>query len=113
MASVLSKLKGTRVFNALRIGLSGTTIKKIVSGTASLNPGSIATVSRGTVAMTVTGAAVGDAFIIEPPTGLDDDLIFCGYVVSTNTVTIQLYNPTGGPIDDGALTWRYVWIDLT
>lgn len=92
----------------------GTLIKKIVSGTQSLNPGSIATVSRGTVTFTITGAAVGDTLIMQPPATLNDDLLFVGAAItSANTATVYLYNPTAGAIDDGALNWIYTWIDVT
>lgn len=111
--TILSKLQGTRVFRAIRVGFSGTTIKNIVHGTVAVNPGSIATVTRGTIAFTVTGAAAGDAFIIEPPAALAAGLVYAGYVVTANTVTLHIYNSTGDAVDDTERTWRYTWIDLT
>jgi hypothetical protein len=75
-----------------------------------LNPPSIATVSRGSVTFTLTGARAGDAIVVNPPAGLNDDLVFCGAAVTANdTVTVYLYNPTGGAIDDTAQTWTYIW----
>lgn len=101
------------LLSSLKVG-GGTTIKKITSGTISINPGSIATVSRAATTFTLTGAAAGDKVLMEPPAGLDDDLLFVGArVTADDTVTVYLYNPTGGSIDDGALTWGYLWFDLT
>ena len=84
------------------------------AGSVSVNPPSIATVSKAAVDVTITGLAVGDLLVMHPPTALDDDLIYCGCrVKAADTATIFLYNPTGGAIDDAAQTWTYEWIDFT
>lgn len=86
----------------------------IKTGQVSVNPPSIATVSRAAVAVTITGVKVGDKVVFEPPATLNDDLLFVGArVTGDDTVTIYIYNPTAGPIDDGALNWDYVWFDFT
>jgi len=106
-------LLGQVVASRVTIG-GGDPIKKVVTGTTALNPGSINSVTRGTVTFTLTGAAAGDLIHMQPPSALDDDLIFVGAeVTSANTVTVYLYNPTGGAIDDASRTWRYIWVDLT
>jgi hypothetical protein len=110
--------KGTAIVGDLIIdgggAVTSSPIKAVQAGTASLDPGSISTVSRGSVTFTLTGAASGDAIVMMPPSALNDDLIFCGAdVTSANTVTVYLYNPTAGSIDDTARTWKYVWLDLT
>lgn len=105
--------KGEVAVGALVVG-DNDTVYGIEFGTVALNPGSISTVSRGTVTFTLTGAATTDIIIMNPPATLNDDLIFAGArVTSADTVTVYLYNPTGGSIDDGQLTWSYVWIDTT
>ena len=92
----------------------GTAITKITAATVSIDPASIAATSRGATTFTVTGAAVGDRISMEPPAGLNDDLVFVGArVTAADTATVYLYNPTAGAIDDGALTWNYTWMDLT
>lgn len=92
----------------------GTTLKYLASAAVSVNPGSIAANTRGTVTFTLAGAAAGDVVVLAPPSGLNAGLLFCGcYVSGANTVTIVLYNATGSPIDDGALNWSYLWFDLT
>ena len=49
-----------------------------------------------------------------PPATLNDDLLYVGArVTADDTVTVYLYNPTGGGIDDGALDWGWLWFDLT
>jgi hypothetical protein len=93
---------------------SPTTIKGIYKGTVSVNPASISTVATGKISVTITGVRAGDIIHMERPDTLNDDLIFAGArVTADDTVTLYIYNPTGGGIDDGALTWNYLWFDLT
>ena len=105
--------KGTGLLGAIQ--LAGTdVIKGITVGSVSINPASIAAVTRLAHEATVTGAKVGDIVLFSPPAALNDDLIFCGSrVTDVNDVAVYIYNPTGGAIDDGALTWDYIWFDLT
>lgn len=92
----------------------GTTIKALNVGTGSVNPASIAANTRGTATLSIVGVAAGDIVTLQPPSGLNAGLLYCGcYVSGADTVTIQLYNATGGAIDDGALTWTYLWLDAT
>lgn len=92
----------------------GTTQKYVGIGTVSVNPGSIAANTRGTATATISGVASGDFVSLMPPSGLNAGLLYCGcYVSGADTVTIVLYNATGSPIDDGALTWTYHWTDIT
>lgn len=88
----------------------GTSVTQIKLGTTSLNPGSIATITRGTVTFALVGARAGDVIVMNPPAALNDDLVFAGAAVTADdTVTVYLYNPTGGAIDDAAQTWTYLW----
>ena len=83
-------------------------------GTASVDPASIAATTRGSVTFTLTGAKTTDIIIVNPPSDLNDDLIYCGAAISAaNTVSIYLYNPTASAINDTARTFSYVWIDMT
>jgi hypothetical protein len=92
----------------------GTKIKKIKAGTVALDPPNIATVARGSVDFTITGAAAGDIVVMNPPATLNDDLVFVGAAVTAaDTVTVYLYNPTGGGINDTELTWGYIHFDVT
>lgn len=56
--------------------------------------------------ITVTGAAVGDAVSIGPPSGINAGLIWEGYVSATNTVTVRVGNCTAAPIDPASATWK-------
>lgn len=105
--------RGEVSMGALAVG--GTdTVYGIDFGTVALDPGSINTVSRGTVTFTLTGAKTTDIIVMNPPADLNDDLIFAGArVTAADTVTVYLYNPTGGSINDGETTWSYLWIDTT
>lgn len=110
---------GSPTFNALTltsllVGSGGSTVKKIATGTVSIDPGSIAAQTRGSQTATITGAAVGDVVLMQPPGALNTGLVFAGCeVTGANTVTVFLGNLTAGAIDDGSQTWRYLWIDLT
>lgn len=113
MAQVNRISRGEVAVGALQIG-SNDTVYGMEFGTVALNPGSISTVSRGTVTFTLTGAATTDIIIMNPPATLNDDLLFVGArVTAADTVTVYLYNPTGGSINDDELTWSYLWIDTT
>lgn len=98
----------------LAVGSGGTTVRLFKSGTFTADPGSIPATSTGTVDVTISGLSVGDMVILMRPNGLNDGLIYSGCrVQTTDTLRIYLYNPTAGAIDDGSLTWEYLWIDLT
>lgn len=113
MPNPLRITKGDASVGALQIG-SGDTVFGTDVGTVSLDPASINATTRGTVTFTLTGAKAGDIIVCNPPADLNDDLIFCGATVtSDDTVTVYLYNPTAGSINDTARTWSYLWVDLT
>lgn len=101
------------VSNGLTVGATGSAIYNVISGTISVNPGSIGATTRGSVNVTLTGVNTGDRLILQPPTALNAGLLYVGHdITATDTVTIYLYNTTGGSIDDGALTWKYVRFDF-
>lgn len=86
--------------------LGGDAIDKFLIGTANVNPGSIASVTRGTIAVPMTGAKVGDFVGANPPAALEAGLLYVGaYVSAANEVTIMLYNLTGGAVDGAARDW--------
>lgn len=112
-SGVNTDITSLSALTSLTVG-GGTAIKEIDSGTTSLDPASIAAQTRGSVTFTLTGAAVGDIVIMQPPSALNTGLAFAGAeVTGANTVTVYIVNVTGGAIDDGANTWRYLWFDLT
>lgn len=105
--------QGQALMGALKVG-GGSLLRRIKAGTISVDPPSIGAATTGTVALTITGVAVGDLVILMPPSTLEDDLIPKGSpVTAADTVTLLLYNPTGAAIDGAARTWQYLWFDLT
>lgn len=101
------------VSNGLTVGATGSAIYDVISGTISVNPGSIGATTRGSVNVTLTDVNTGDRLILQPPTALNAGLLYVGHdITALDTVTIYLYNTTGGSIDDGALTWKYVRFDF-
>lgn len=113
MAQVNRITRGEAAVGALQIG-DNDTVYGIEFGTVSIDPASINATTRGGTTFTLTGAATTDIIIVNPPSDLNDDLIFAGAAVTAaNTVTIYLYNPTAGSINQAAATFSYCWIDTT
>jgi hypothetical protein len=80
--------------------------KHSLHATASLNFGSIAANATAELTMTVTGAVAGAAVYLGPPTTIEPDLVWCGYVSATDTVTIRIHNAKGTSVDPAAATWH-------
>lgn len=89
----------------------GTGLRQHLSATASLDFPSIAAGAAADLAITVTGAAVGDGVTLGPPVALEAGLVIAYWgVTAANTVTIRLRNETAAAIDPVAATWRAgVW----
>lgn len=105
--------RATGMLGGVNIG-GGSTIYQIKTGTVSINPGSIAAVTRAGTTFTVTGAAAGDVLVLNPPAALNDDLLYVGAAVTgANEGTVYLYNASGDAIDDSARDWRYVLISFS
>ena len=105
-------LRGRAKLGAIAVG-GGGTIKKIGVGTFTLNPASINTLAVGETDFTLTGAAVGDIVVVNPPAALDDGLVWNAFVTADNTVQVRIYNSTGGSVDVASATWSYLWFDRT
>jgi len=113
MALVNRLSKGEVAVGALQVG-DNDMVYGIEFGTVSIDPASINATTRGGTTFTLTGAATTDIIIVNPPSDLNDDLIFCGAAVTAaDTVTVYLYNPTAGSINQAAATFSYCWIDTT
>ena len=94
--------------------MGATNFSAFTYGTASVDPGSLADQNRGAVTITITGVAPGDLLILYPPSTLAAGLAYAGCeITAANTVRIDLYNASGGAIDDAATTWHYLWWDRT
>lgn len=76
-------------------------------GSATLNFASIAANGVASLAVTVTGAVVGDICSIGvPAASMTSGLIYTSYVSATNTVTVQCHNSTGAAIDPASGLFR-------
>jgi hypothetical protein len=89
---------------------NGNTITKVLSGSASLNFGSISAVSQADLTITVTGAAVGDEVIMALPAAPAAGIVFNAFVSATDTVTIRASNITASPVDPAAATYGVIVI---
>jgi len=79
--------------------------------TVAVDPPSIAAGAKGTVDVTVTGAATGDRVIAIPPEALEAGLVpITALVPAANTVRIVLYNPTAAAIDGASRDWIIILI---
>lgn len=104
--------RGTALVGALAVN-AGTTVKHIKSGTASVNLPSIANAATGSADFTVTGAAVGDIVVVNPP-ALTTGLAYAGAAVTAaDTVTVYAVNASAAPINEAAKDFTYLWIDVT
>ena len=113
MALVNRLSKGEVAVGALQVG-DNDTVYGIEFGTVAIDPASLGATTRGGTTFTLTGAATTDIIIVNPPSDLNDDLIFCGAAVTAaDTVTVYLYNPTAGSINQASATFSYCWIDTT
>lgn len=86
------------------------TINKVLSGSASLNFGSISAVSQADLTITVTGAATGDEVIMALPAAPAAGIVFNAFVSAANTVTIRASNITASPVDPAAATYGVIVI---
>ena len=99
------------VDSGLKIG-GGSVIGKVLRGTVSVNPSSVAANSVSTQTVTITGAATGDSVVLNPPAaGLTAGLLVPQVRVSAaDTVSVTYYNTTGSAIDEGSGSWNYLLV---
>lgn len=90
---------GTNVWSAL-------TTESEITGTGTIDYGSIAAGAVGTGTVTVTGAVVGDAVAVGVPSTFNTGLLAFGFVSAADTVTIRVFNGTGSPVDPASGTFR-------
>ena len=111
MPQVNRLTRGEAAVGALQIG-DNDTVYGIEFGTVAIDPASLAATTRAATTFTLTGAATTDIIIVNPPSDLNDDLIFAGAAVTAaDTVSIYLYNPTAAAINETSKTFSYCWID--
>jgi hypothetical protein len=97
---------------SLAVGSGGTTLTKVVKGTVSIDPASVAANTFSSQTFPLPGAALGDIVVLIPPAaGLTAGLIHMPAIVSdANQVRVPFYNATGSPVDELGGTWTYILI---
>ena len=88
------------------IDRSSTSGNTFLTATASLDFGSMATMTSAELTITVPGAAVGDAVALGGPAAPNASFQYFGYVSAANTVTVRAFNGSTGTVDPAAATWR-------
>lgn len=100
------------VDGTVKLGVGGAVFQKILSSTSSLDFPSIAANSVAVLTMNVTGATVGASVHLGPPSTLEANLTFCGFVSAAGVVSVRLHNGSGGAINPAAATWRATVINF-
>jgi hypothetical protein len=106
------QLNGTKKFGvdytgAVTIG-GGAPVKKVLTGTGTLNFASTASGASADLTITVTGAAVGDVVTLgipnaSVPTGA---IAFTAWVSASDTVSVRFANFSGGALDPASGSFR-------
>jgi len=78
-----------------------------LTGTAAVDPASIAAGAIGSITITATGILVTDLVQIEAPATLAAGLVVQGFQVTADTITVKLQNVSASPIDDTSKTWTW------
>ena len=74
---------------------------------ATIAPGSIATLATYTTTVTITGARAGMAVQVGAPAALQSGLIPFAIVTAADTVTLSIYNSTAGALTPTSASWFF------
>jgi len=98
--------------NGVRIGAAGTDIVRVVKGAITVDPANLAANTAAEETLTLTGAAVGDIVILQPPAaGINAGMLVCDVRVSAaDEIKFRLLNSTGGAINVASADWNYLLI---
>jgi hypothetical protein len=94
---------------ATAVAFTGRPTGNLVSGSFTLDPGSIAAGAQELETVTIPGVVVGDTVVINPAAALTAGLIAPGYVrvSAPNTVIFSIENNSAGAIDQASGTWYF------
>jgi len=102
-------VSGLAAAGSAKIG-GGATILKHLSATKTWDPASTADGAMTSTTITVTGAAVGDTVAVGFTPAVPAGALLTGAVTAADTVTVTLFNKTGGVVDLASGTLRAdVW----
>lgn len=105
----LTSLTVSGALTAGSLNLGGATVTDILSASFTWDPGTISAGAVATTTVAVTGAAVGDVVTLaEVWRATRQDCVMFAYVSAADTVTVGIYNPTGGNINMTSRTGRVV-----
>jgi hypothetical protein len=97
--------------NGFIAGSDGSTISKILTGTAAFTVGALAAGAQGDDTITITGLRDGDFVAVTPPNAAyEDGLTFSCYVSANDTLTVCLSNTSSGSLTGSTANWRYLVI---
>lgn len=84
----------------------GGELSAILSGTATLDFGSIAANLAADLTITVNGARANDPCLVAPPAAPDAEIVFTAFVSSNDTVTVRAANSSIGAVDPASAVYR-------
>ncbi len=109
VAATTVAASGAVTAGTLAVGTGGSILSLVKKGTIAVDLASTLTQAVTEVTLTITGAAVGDTVIMNPPAA-GNTAGFCvggSRVSATNTVKLRMLNGSAGTIDEGSQTWDY------
>jgi hypothetical protein len=95
----------TGLQGVLPSGTNGYHLNRIVHASTTFDFPNIAAGNNSTTTVAATGAALGDAVVVNPDSTLEAGLILYGYVSAANTVTIVASNGTAAAINPASRTY--------
>lgn len=78
-----------------------------LSGTFVLDPSSLTTLTGEVATITVPGVKATDTAVVSPQTALTAGLCVQYVRCAANTITVGLFNATGGTINEASGTWNF------
>jgi hypothetical protein len=84
---------------------NGATMFRVLTGSATLNFGSIAAHTTAELTIAVPGAVAGNWCGVSPDGAPESGLLWSGYVSATDTVTVRMLNGTAGSINPASRDW--------
>jgi len=86
-------------------GTAGYHLNKILHASTVFDFPNITAGTTSTTTVSVTGAAVGDAVVVNPDSVIEAGINIYGYVSAANTVTIVAANPSAGAVNPVSRTY--------
>lgn len=88
-----------------RVGFNTLVIPRYIPGSATIDFANITAGSKIVNTFTLVGAQTNQTVIPGRPSGISSDLVLEMWVSAVDTISVKLYNPTGGSIDPPSATY--------